>query len=130
MEAAERTAKEISSSEGDYSLSIMDLQQMWYDALLERCALRFVGPGAGAVQRPGVDMEELLSVSWGATAFFTDAEKDWQDTLELVQAGMLKPELALAKKYDLPCGTPEELAAIRERYMPEMTQLTAQAGMR
>ena len=42
----------------------------------------------------------------------------------------LKPELALAKKYDLPSETPEDLAAIREKYMPEMVQLTAQAGLR
>ena len=45
-------------------------------------------------------------------------------------AGLLKPELALAKKYDLPSETPEDLAAIREKYMPEMAQLTAQAGLR
>ena len=45
-------------------------------------------------------------------------------------AGLLKPELALAKKYDLPSETPEDLAAIREKYMPEMVQLTAQAGLR
>ena len=38
-------------------------------------------------------------------------------------AGLLKPELALAKKYDLPCETPEDLAAIREKYMPEMKRL-------
>ena len=45
-------------------------------------------------------------------------------------SGLLKPELALAKKYDLPSETPEDLAAIREKYMPEMVQLTAQAGLR
>ena len=48
----------------------------------------------------------------------------------MVEAGLLKPELALAKKYDLPSETPEDLAAIREKYMPEMVQLTAQAGLR
>lgn len=59
-----------------------------------------------------------------------DADKDWADTLSMVEAGLLKPELALAKKYDLPCETPEDLAAIREKYMPEMVQLTAQSGLR
>ena len=59
-----------------------------------------------------------------------DADKDWADTLSMVEAGLLKPELALAKKYDLPSETPEDLAAIREKYMPEMVQLTAQAGLR
>ena len=76
-----------------------------------------------------VDLEQLLSVSWGNGVLY-DADKDWADTLSMVEAGLLKPELALAKKYDLPCETPEDLAAIREKYMPEMVQLTAQAGLR
>ncbi|MEG1012274.1 MAG: hypothetical protein RSE54_10445, partial [Ruthenibacterium sp.] len=33
IEAAERTATEITSSDGDYNLSIVDLQNMWFDAL-------------------------------------------------------------------------------------------------
>ena len=77
----------------------------------------------------GVDLEQLLSVSWGNGVLY-DADKDWADTLSMVEAGLLKPELALAKKYDLPCETPEDLAAIREKYMPEMVQLTAQSGLR
>lgn len=130
VEAAERTAKEISSSEGDYSLSIIDLQRMWYDALFETLRITDVwGQALGLCNSQAVDLEDLLSVSWGNGVLY-DADKDWTDTLELVQAGMLKPELALAKKYDLPCETAEDLAAIREKYMPELTQLTAQAGMR
>ena len=130
VEATERTAKEISSSEGDYSLSIIDLQRMWYDALFETLRITDVwGQVLGLCNSQTMDLKNLLSVSWGNGVLY-DADKDWTDTLELVQAGMLKPELALAKKYDLPCKTPEDLAAIRERYMPELTQLTAQAGVR
>lgn len=51
-------------------------------------------------------------------------------TLHAQYTKINKPELALAKKYDLPCETPEDLAAIREKYMPEMVQLTAQSGLR
>ena len=130
VEAAERTAKEISSSEGDYSLSIIDLQRMWYDALMETLRITDLwGQALGLCDVQAVDLEQLLSVSWGNGVLY-DADKDWADTLELVQAGMLKPELALAKKYDLPGETPEDLAAIREKYMPELTQLTAQASLR
>jgi|GEM_PF-51378 len=130
VEAVERTAKEISSSEGDYSLSIMDLQRMWYDALLETLRITDLwGQALGLCDAQAVDLEQLLSVSWGNGVLY-DADKDWADTLSMVEAGLLKPELALAKKYDLPCETPEDLAAIREKYMPEMVQLTAQAGLR
>ena len=130
VEAVERTAKEISSSEGDYSLSIMDLQRMWYDALMETLRITDLwGQALGLCDAQAVDLEQLLSVSWGNGVLY-DADKDWADTLSMVEAGLLKPELALAKKYDLPCETPEDLAAIREKYMPEMVQLTAQAGLR
>ncbi len=130
VEAVERTAKEISSSEGDYSLSIMDLQRMWYDALMETLRITDLwGQALGLCDAQAVDLEQLLSVSWGNGVLY-DADKDWTDTLSMVEAGLLKPELALAKKYDLPCETPEDLAAIREKYMPEMVQLTAQSGLR
>ena len=130
VEAVERTAKEISSSEGDYSLSIMDLQRMWYDALMETLRITDLwGQALGLCDAQAVDLEQLLSVSWGNGVLY-DADKDWTDTLSMVEAGLLKPELALAKKYDLPSETPEDLAAIREKYMPEMVQLTAQAGLR
>ena len=130
VEAVERTAKEISSSEGDYSLSIMDLQRMWYDALMETLRITNLwGQALGLCDAQAVDLEQLLSVSWGNGVLY-DADKDWADTLSMVEAGLLKPELALAKKYDLPCETPEDLAAIREKYMPEMVQLTAQSGLR
>ena len=56
-------------------------------------------------------------MSWGNGVLY-DADKDWADTLSMVEAGLLKPELALAQKYDLPSETPEDLAAIREKYMP------------
>ena len=61
---------------------------------------------------------------------FQPGEEMGYGSRTMVEAGLLKPELALAKKYDLPSETPEDLAAICEKYMPEMVQLTAQAGLR
>ena len=39
VEAVERTAKEITSSEGEYSLTVIDIQNMWNDAVFEACRL-------------------------------------------------------------------------------------------
>ena len=76
VEAVERTAKEISSSEGDYSLSIMDLQRMWYNALMETLRITDLwGQALGLCDARAVDLEQLLSVSWGNGVLY-DADKD------------------------------------------------------
>ena len=119
VEAMERTAKEITSSEGDYNLSIIDLQRMWYNALLDTLRISDLwGQMLGLCSFQEVDIEHLLSVNWGNGILYDD-EKSWRETLEMVQSGILKPELALAKKFDLPCETPEDLERIRVKYMPE-----------
>ena len=41
----------------------------------------------------------------------------------MVEMGLLKPELALAWKFDLPCETEADLAEIRKNYMPELSEL-------
>ena len=119
VEAMERTAKEITSSEGDYNLSIIDLQRMWYNALLDTLRISDLwGQMLGLCSFQEVDIEHLLSVNWGNGILYDD-EKSWRETLEMVQSGILKPELALAKKFDLPCETPEDLERIRVKFMPE-----------
>lgn len=123
VEAVQRTAKEISSSEGDYSLSIIDLQRMWYDTLRETLRITDLwGQVLNLCTGITIDLDNVLNVSWGNGVLY-DADKDWSETLDMVSAGLLKPELALAKKYDLPYSTPEDLQAIREKYMPELTDL-------
>ena len=63
-----------------------------------------------------------LTVTWGNGVLY-DADAEWQTRLELVQSGLLKPELALAWKFDLPCETDADLAFIRQKYMPELTEM-------
>ena len=65
---------------------------------------------------------EVLNVTWGNGVLY-DADKEWADRLAMVQQGMLRPELALAWKFDLPCDTEEDLAAIRQKYMPTMQDM-------
>jgi hypothetical protein len=46
-----------------------------------------------------------------------DRARIWAEQRELVDAGLLRPELALAWYFDLPHETEAELAEIRRRFM-------------
>ncbi len=67
------------------------------------------------------DADEL-AVTWGNGVLY-DADQEWTERKELVQMGLLKPELALAWKFDLPAETEADLAEIRKNYMPELKDL-------
>ena len=121
-EATEKTATEITSSAGDYSLSIIDFQRLWYDSLQD--ALRLADQ-IGQVYRlcDATPWDpDALTVTWGNGVLY-DADKEWAERKEMVQMGLLRPELALAWKFDLPCETDADLAAIRQKYMPELADL-------
>lgn len=119
VEAVERTAKEITSSEGDYSLTITDFQQMWEGAVRE--ALRLCGILGKLYSVPGAHevAEDQAVISWGNGVLF-DEEKTRQRMLGEVQAGLLQPERYLGFAYKLPCDTPIQRARIRKDYMPEV----------
>ena len=74
-------------------------------------------PGSAGAWDP-----ETLTVTWGNGVLY-DADKEWTERKEMVQMGLLKPELALAWKYDLPAETEADLAFIRQKYMPELADL-------
>lgn len=117
VEAAERTATEVTSSEGDYNLTIIDFQEMWEKALRE--AVRLCGILGQLYHIPGaheVD-DASITVDWGNGVLF-DEEKTWADYKDMVASGLLKPEIALGWKFGMPTDTPEGLLAIREKYMP------------
>lgn len=121
-EATEKTATEITSSAGDYSLSIIDFQRLWYDSLQD--ALRLadqIGQAYRLCDATPWD-PDTLTVTWGNGVLY-DADKEWAERKEMVQMGLLRPELALAWKFDLPCETDADLAAIRQKYMPELADL-------
>ena len=119
VEAVERTAKEITSSEGDYSLTIGDFQQMWESAVNE--ALRLCGVLGQLYRIPGAHeiTEDQVVISWGNGVLF-DEEKTRQRMLGEVQANLLQPERYLGFVYKLPCDTAAQRARIRKDYMPEV----------
>ena len=123
VEAAERTATEVTSSAGDYNLTITDLQEMWEKAVREAVRVCDVlGQMYKACDSAVVDPATDISVDWGNGILY-DEEKVWADYMAMVASGMMRPEIALAWKFNLPWETPEDLLAIREKYMPELQKM-------
>ena len=121
VEAAERTATEITSSAGDYNLTIIDFQKMWEGAVKE--AVKLCGTLGVMYKVSGAHevKEDAVSIDWGNGILF-DEDKTWDDYKSMVAANLLKPEIALGWRFGMPTETPEDLAKIREKYMPEMEQ--------
>ena len=122
VEAVERTAKEVTSSEGDYNLTIIDFQEVWENALKEiliLCAeLGKLYRVEGAVD---IDVTKI-SVDWGDGVLY-NREKVWQEYKEMVQMGLIKPEIAVAWYFNLPCKNKKDIENIRRNYMPEIESL-------
>ena len=123
VEAAERTATEVTSSAGDYNLTIIDFQRMWEAAARE--AVRICGILGPMYQVPGAHEAdpEAVSIDWGNGILY-DEDKTWADYLDMVARGLLKPEIALGWRFGMPAETKADLAAIRQKYMPQVQQLS------
>lgn len=123
VEAAERTAKEVTSSEGDYNLTIIDLQEVWERAVHDAVKLCGILGKLHQVSGAHEVEEDAVTIDWGNGVLF-DEEKTWADYMALVSAGLLKPEIALGWKFGMHTDTPEDLAVIRKKYMPEIEKMT------
>lgn len=107
----ERTATEITASAAEFSLTVLEFQVMWQQALEKVMALCQVL--AELYGYAGCDAGEI-SVDWGNGTLY-DQEKIWADYMEMVDKGILKPEVALAWRFGL---AGEKQQAIREKLMP------------
>lgn len=109
----QRTATEISASEAEHNLTVMDFQAMWEKALRQACGLcatlgRLYGlPGA---------REAAVFVDWGNGVLY-DEDKLWQDYKDMVARGLLMPEVALGWRFGMKADTAEQRKTIREKYM-------------
>ena len=122
VEAQERTAKEVTSSEGDYNLTIIDFQEMWENAVRE--AVKLCGTLGTLYHIDGAHevTDDEVTIDWGNGVLY-DEDKTWADYLDMVARGLLKPEIALGWRFGMPTDTPKDLQAIREKYMPELQQM-------
>ncbi len=110
----ERTATEIAASAGDYNLTVIDFQLMWEDALrqvLELCVV------LAQMYKLGVPDCTQVSVDWGNGVLY-DEDKTWEVYKAMVADGLIKPEIALGWRFNMPAETQEDLVAIRKKYMP------------
>ncbi len=110
----DRTATEIASSAGDYNLTVIDFQSIWENAL--RQTVQICGALA-RLYRLKVPEDTDVSVDWGNGVLY-DENETWEEYKAMVSAGLLKPEIALGWRFNMPAETEEELAAIRKKYMP------------
>ena len=121
VETAERTATEVTSSAGDYNLTIIDFQRMWDAAVRETVRVcDALGRLYGVYAGPRLDPEKDVLIDWGDGVLYDRARVN-QELLSQVQAGLLAPERYLGWYYELPCDTPEDRRRIREAYMPQDT---------
>ena len=110
----QRTATEIASSAGEYSLTVMDFQQMWSKAVTETIVLcTMLGKlfGLGAPEDPA------FSIDWGNGVLY-DEDKTWEQYLQMVDKGLIMPEIALGWRFNMPADTAEQRKVIREKWMP------------
>ena len=122
VEAVERTATEITSSEGDYNLTIIQLQRAWESTMREVMRLcSILGPMYNVAGSKEINMDDI-TIDWGDGILY-DRDKKWNELKDMVAVGMLKPEKAIGWYFDLPRETEEDLQKIREEYMPEIERL-------
>ena len=113
--AQDRTATEIASSAAEYNLTVIDFQAMWQEALEK--ALTLCGKLA-ALYQLGAIKDPSFSVDWGNGVLY-DEDSTWIAYQEMVEKGLLRPEIALGWRFDLPWETEEQRAYIRKTYMPD-----------
>lgn len=115
--ADDRTATEISASAGDYNLTVIDFQGMWDAAVAETVRLCCLLGKLYKLESADPEKQQF-SIDWGNGVLY-DEDKTWEDYKAMVASGLLKPEIALGWRFNMPADTEEELAAIRKKYMPE-----------
>lgn len=110
----DRTATEITSSAGDFNLTVIEFQAMWEEAL--RKTLKLCRELAKLYRLPAIGSTEVC-VDWGNSTLY-DEDQIWQDYKEMVSQGLVAPEVALGWRFNMPSATEEERRAIREKLMP------------
>ena len=110
----ERTATEIASSTADFNLTVLELQGMWQAAVSD--CVKLCGILSKIYQLPPVEGD--FQLDWGNGILYDEAAQ-WAEYLEMVKAGILKPEVALGWRFGMAADTPQQQSAVREKYMPQ-----------
>lgn len=111
----ERTATEITSSQSDFNLTVLDFRKMWEEMLVQAVAL--CGKLAMVYGLPGWKDGGYV-LDWGNGVLY-DRDAMWQDYRQMVADGLVKPEIALGWRFRLPAETEAQQKEIRTKFMPE-----------
>ena len=111
----DRTATEIASSAGDYNLTVMGFQDMWEDAVGQVVSLCC---RLAKLYHMEQIKEQTVTIDWGNGTLY-DEDKTWNQYMAMVESGLLKPEIALGWRFNLPMDTQNDLQNIRRQYRPE-----------
>lgn len=128
VEAMDKTATEVTSSAGDYNLTIIDFQQMWEKTVRELLVLCGKLGRLYRVNGARDLTEDDVAIDWGNGVLY-DEDKTWTDYKAMVLAGMLRPEIAVGWYFGMPTETPEDIEAVRARYMPAIDSLMSGGDM-
>lgn len=122
VEAMDKTATEVTSSAGDYNLTIIDFQQAWESAVRELMPL--CGKLGRLYRVAGAHdlTEDSVTIDWGNGVLY-DEDKTWADYMAMVAAGLIKPEIAVGWRFNMPTDKPRDLEKIRAKYMPTLDNL-------
>lgn len=105
----DRTATEITASSMEFSLTVLEFQRIWQQAVEETMTLCTLL--AELYDLPARDLGKV-SFDWGNGVLY-DQEKIWADYMEMVSKGILKPEVALAWRFGI-----QDEKTVREKLMP------------
>lgn len=109
----QRTATEISASQTEHALTVMDFQNMWQRTVIR--TVQLCGCLGALYGMPGETSD--VRFDWGNGVLY-DEEKRWEDYKAMVAAGLIAPEVALGWRFGMPAETAEQRKVIREKYMP------------
>ena len=122
VESMDKTATEVTSSAGDYNLTVIDFQQMWESAVRE--LMPICGKLGQMYRVSGAHdlSDDSVSIDWGNGTLY-DEDKTWADYMAMVAAGLIKPEIAVGWRFGMPTETLRDLDKIRAKYMPTLDSL-------
>ena len=107
------TATEITASQAEYNLTVMELQSMWQKAV--EAVMALCGRLAELYGLQQAETEIIFD--WGNGVLF-DEEKVWADYMAMAEKGLIAPEVALGWRFNMKAETEAERAAIRQKFMP------------
>ena len=121
VEAAERTATEITSSAGEYNLTVIEFQQAWEKTLRELLQICAVLGELYKITNACEIKPEDVAVNWGNGVLY-DEEKTWTDYKDMVAKDLLKPEIAVGWRFNRATETEEDRRKVREQLMPTLLE--------